>query len=148
MQHVYTFPLWVPGLACGLAVLFVVLAGVVQSKLRQFPVSLALLVPAACSGGLIGPTLGTDQVVLDDDKLQQTTGLWFAPTVKGFELRSASRILIATGVLEHDQRATGWVVEHKDGHTEVFDPGDLWELHTDDLVPRLRRRGIEVDIRD
>ena len=47
-----------------------------------------------------------------------------------------------------NRRATGWVVEHKDGHTEVFDPGDLWELHTDDLVPLLRSRGIEVEVRD
>ena len=148
MPHVYTFPWWVPGVAYGLAAVFVVLAGVVHSKFQLLPVSLTLLVPAACSGGLIGPTLGADRVVLDDERLEQRTGLWFAPTVKGFDLHSVSRILITAGVLEHNQRAMGWMVEHKDGHTEVFDPGDLWELYTEELVPHLRSRGIDVEVRD
>ena len=144
MNLVYTFPLWVPGVAFGLAGVFVVLAAVLQSKLRLWPVSLAMLVPAACCGGLVAPTLAADQVVLDDEKLEQTTGLWFSPTVKGFRHDSVSRIVVTTGVLEHNRRAEGWVVEHKDGHVEIIDPGDLWESNTPELVPHLRSLGLDV----
>ena len=144
MNLVYTFPLWVPGVAYGLAAMFVVAAGVMLAKIRSVPLSLVVLMPAACCGGLIAPTLAADQVVLDDEKLEQTTGLWFSPTVKGFRHESVARIVVSTGVMEQNRRAVGWVVEHKDGHTEIIDPGDLWESHTHEIVPQLRALGIEV----
>lgn len=141
---VYTFPLWIPGVAFGLTACLIVGAVVAQRKVHFLPLTLLLLGMASCTGGVMGPTLALDHVVLDDAKLEQTTGLWFAPTVKGFRTDSVARIVVTTGVNPKNLRAMMWVVEHKDGRTEAIDPGDVWEMHTDALVARLRERGIEV----
>ena len=148
MDLVLTFPAWVPGVAYGLAAGMVVVAAIVQAKVRLLPLSLAMLVPAGCCGGLIAPTLASDRVVLDDEQLEQVTGLWFAPTVKGFRFDSVARIVVTRGVIEHNRRAVGWVVEHHDGHTEVIDPGDLWESHTPEIVSHLTAHGVEVVVDD
>ena len=88
--------------------------------------------------------LGLDRVVLDDQKLEQTTGFWFAPLTKGFRLADVEYVEIGTARNGRGREYEVWIVKHKSGRTQTIDPGDLWEMNGPDIVARLRTKGIEV----
>ncbi len=140
----YTFPVYVPGAAVAVAVV-AAFAGVLLLWMRK-PLLLALAAfgVAAFSGGFIAPILALDRVVLDDEKLEQTTGFWFMPTVKGFRLADVELITITIKRDRKNREREVWVVTTQDGRTQEIDPGDLWELNGADIIKRLREKGIEV----
>jgi hypothetical protein len=37
-----------------------------------------------------------------------------------------------------------WIVKSKSGTTQEIDPGDLWDMHTPDILERLKAKGIDV----
>ena len=37
-----------------------------------------------------------------------------------------------------------WTIHYRDGRVERLDPGDLWELHTEDIVEDMRGFGVVV----
>jgi hypothetical protein len=96
------------------------------------------------AGGVFAPMLAMDRVVLDDEKLEQTTGFWFAPTVKGFRFADVATIAIGTTRDRKNREVEVWRVKGRDGQTREIDPGDLWEINGQDIIRRLREKGIEV----
>lgn len=140
----YTFPSWVPLLAVAAAVIAAV-TGVILHRLKK-PTKLVLIAfgIALLAGGIFAPMLAMDKVILDDEKLQQTTGFWFSPTVKGFRLAEAEQIEITTKRGRKNRVEEVWLVKKKDGSTEEIDPGDLWENNGPDIIKRLREKGIQV----
>jgi hypothetical protein len=115
-------------------------------KRRQWFPAVIALVAAVFAGGIIAPGLVMDRVVLDDTKLEQTTGFWFSQTVKGFRLAEVESIKItimkATGRKDRDYAV--WIARLKNGGTRQVDPGDLWENNSEDIIERLKAKGIEV----
>lgn len=73
--------------------------------------------------------LAQDRVVLDSEKLEQTTGFWLAPTVKGFRLTDVESITIGTAKDRRNREYEVWDVMLKNGQLQRIDPGDLWEIN-------------------
>ena len=140
---IYTFPKYVPVIAVAIAV---IAAAVGVLLWRRGPTRLALIAfaAAALAGFMFAPMLALDRVVLDDEKLEQTTGFWFAPTVKGFRLEDVETIAIGTARDRKNREYEVWNVKFKTGQVQEIDPGDLWEMNDRDIIERLKAKGIEV----
>lgn len=140
----YQFPFYIIGLSAlaslGLIVLTIVLIRN-GSSLKARVISGLLAVFAAV---IITPALALDKVVLDEEKLQQTTGFWFSPTRKGFVIADAASVQIGTARDRKNREYEVWIVRYKNGSTETIDLGDLWVLHRSDIIARLRDRGLTV----
>jgi len=93
---IYAFPSYVPGIAVAVAVLAATIGALLLWKRKPLVLSLIALGVSALAGGIVAPMLALDRVVLDDEKLEQTTGFWFAPTVKGFRLADVALVTIGT----------------------------------------------------
>ncbi len=141
---IYSFPSYVPGTAIAVAVLAASIGAVLLRKGKPLNHSLIAFGISALAGGFFAPTLAMDRVVLDDEKLEQTTGFWFAPTVKGFRLADVELITISTARGRKNREYEVWIVKRRNGETRTIDPGDLWEMNGPDIIKRLRGKGIEV----
>jgi hypothetical protein len=95
-------------------------------------------------GGLLAPALTFDRVVINDQKLEQTTGFWWSPTVKGFQFSDVSSVYITSAKDWRYRQYEVWVVFLRNGETRQIDPGYLWEVNGSDIVRRLQGYGIEV----
>ncbi|CAN97254.1 hypothetical protein predicted by Glimmer/Critica [Sorangium cellulosum So ce56] len=141
---IYSFPSYVPGIAIAVAVLAASIGVLLLWRRQPLVVALIAFGVSAVAGGLFAPMLAMDRVVLDDDKLEQTTGFWFAPTVKGFRLAEVESIAIGTARDRKNRKIEVWIVKGRDGQTREIDPGDLWEMNGQDILRRLREKGIDV----
>jgi len=141
---IYTFPSYVPGIAIGVAALAAAIGAFLLWRRKPLVLALVAFGVSALAGGVIAPMLALDRVVLDDQKLEQTTGFWFAPTVKGFRLADVASITISTTRDMKDREYEVWIAKLKNGHSQEVDPGDLWEMNGRDIIERLRTKGIEV----
>jgi len=141
---IYTHPVHVIGIAIGISVVAALIGGFLLWKRKVLILALAALGVSAMAGGIFVPLLIMDRVVLDDEKLEQATGFWFAPNVKGFGLADVVLVTISTGHDRYSGMHEVWVVTMKDGQTKEIDPGDLWEQNGPDIISRLRDKGIEV----
>ena len=142
---VYTFPTYVPGIAVAVAALAATIGAFLLWKRQPWMFSFIAFGVSVLAGGLVAPMLAMDRVVLDDEKLEQTTGIWFAPTVKGFRLGDVALVTIDTARDSQNREYEVWIVRMKNGQTRQIDPGDLWEMNGPDIIARLREKGIEVN---
>ncbi|WP_441291277.1 hypothetical protein ACSRUE_13130 [Sorangium sp. KYC3313] len=141
---IYSFPSYVPGIAIAVAVLAASIGVLLLWRRQPLVVALIAFGVSAVAGGLFAPMLAMDRVVLDDEKLEQTTGFWFAPTVKGFRHADVASVAIGTARDRKNRKIEVWIVKMRDGQTREIDPGDLWEMNGQDILRRLREKGIEV----
>ncbi|WP_437912984.1 hypothetical protein WME73_39365 [Sorangium sp. So ce302] len=141
---IYSFPSYVPGIAIAVAVLAASIGVLLLWRRQPLVVALIAFGVSAVAGGLFAPMLAMDRVVLDDEKLEQTTGFWFAPTVKGFRLAEVESIAIGTARDRKNREIEVWIVKGRDGQVQEIDPGDLWEMNGQDIIRRLREKGIDV----
>lgn len=140
----YSFPAYVSGIAFAIAALAALVGLILLTCRKPLAAALSLFGVAVLAGGIIGPMLALDRVVLDDHKLEQTTGFWFAPTVKGFQLDEVASLTITVVRGRKDLDYEVWTAQMKNGGSKQVDPGDLWEMNGADIIERLRKRGIEV----
>jgi len=140
----YTFSWHVPAIALAIAVIAVAIGFVLRRK--RMPTRLVVLAfaVAALLGVIVAPMLALDRVVLDDEKLEQTTGFWFAPSVKGFRIGDVEFITIGTATDNKGRSHEVWNVRLKGGQLLQIDPGDLWEMNDQDIIRRLREAGVDV----
>ena len=141
---IYKFPGFVSGIAICIAVLAAVIGALLLWRRQPPKVALILFGIAIFVGGILAPMLSMDRVILDDEKLEQTTGFWFAPTVKGFRLAEVAYVTIGTARDRKNREYEVWLATMKNGQTLEIDPGDLWERNGPDIIVRLRAKGIEV----
>jgi hypothetical protein len=141
---IYKFPGYVLALPIVAALVLAVLGIVVIRKHWPLRVSLILFGLAVFVGGLMAPAMWMDRVVLDEEKLEQTTGFWWSPTIKGFRLAEARFVQIVTRRDSKGRKYEVWQVQMKDGRVQEIDPGDLWERNGKDITDRLGAEGIEV----
>ena len=90
-------------------------------------------------GGLVSPAILQDEVEVTATGCWQTTGLWFAPTRKGFELEGVEEIQIYSTEL--------WIVRYGHGGELRLDPGDVWANNAEPIAERLRSHGLVVTIK-
>ena len=143
---IYTFPTYVPGIAVAVAALSATIGVFLLWKHQPWMFALIAFGVSAVAGGLVAPTLAMDRVVLDDEKLEQTTGIWFAPTVKGFRLADVASVTISSARDRQKREHEVWIVVLKNGQRRRIDPGDLWEMNGPDIIERLREKGIDVTL--
>ncbi|HBC85446.1 MAG TPA: hypothetical protein DCZ94_00680 [Lentisphaeria bacterium] len=93
---IYTFPIYVPGIPAFIAVIAAISGIYLIIRKKTFIITAIPVSIAVMTGVFAAPMLALDRVILDDEKLEQTTGFWFFPTVKGFRLADLSSILIGT----------------------------------------------------
>ena len=144
---IYTFPIYITGTAVAVTVLTAVLGVYLLRKRKLLIVALASLLVSAMAGGIFVPTLAMDRVILDDEKLEQPTGIWFAPSTKGtreFRLADTALVTVSMAYVEHAGLTEVGIVTNKNGEQQVIDPGDLWVMNGADIIARLREKGIEV----
>jgi hypothetical protein len=143
---IYRFPIYIPAIAVVVAVVAAAIGIFLLCKRRAGLALLGVfaLFVSALAGGFFAPTFAMDRVVLDDEKLEQTTGFWWAPTIKGFHLAGVDSVTIRTATNYQDRQYELWVVKLKDGTTREIDPGDLWDRHAQDILERLKAKGIAV----
>lgn len=93
---------------------------------------------------VFAPMLFLDRVIVDEVRIEQRTGLWFAPTVKGFDLAGLERIVITEGRDLKGRPVEIWVAEYPSRPAVRVDPGDLWEMNGTLLAEHLTKRGVRV----
>lgn len=140
----YQFPFYVIASAAAVSLGLIILTIVLVRKDASLKAKLVSGLLAVLAAVIITPALALDKVVLDEVKLQQTTGFWFSPTKKGFVLADVASVHIGTAVGRKNREYEVWNVNYKNGTTESIDPGDLWILHRADIIARLRERGLTV----
>lgn len=91
-----------------------------------------------------GPMLLMDRVIVDDRHIQQSTGLWFDQTVKGFGFDGIEQVIITTGRDLKGRPIEVWIAEYTDRPSVRVDPGDLWESNGETIAQHMNALGIEV----
>lgn len=141
---IYKFPSYVSGIAIAVAVVAAAVGAFLLWRRKPLEFPLVAFGVSLLAGGIVAPMLALDRVVLDDEKLEQTAGFWFAPTVKGFRLSDAESVTIVTLRGRRGRESELWIVKMKNGHSQQIDPGTLWERNGQDIIERLSAKGIEV----
>ena len=137
-----TFPVLISLIPAGIATILLALGWYVGRKAPDLGVIVMFI--AALFGVVFGPMLFLDRVVVDETRIEQTTGFWFDPTVKGFDFDDLSRIVITTGRDLKGREIEIWVAEYNRRESVQIDPGDLWATNGSRIVSFLRSNGISV----
>ncbi len=108
---------------------------------------LGLLVAAFAMlfGGLFGPMLLMDKVVVDEHQIRQHTGFWFDQTEKGFDFDGIERVTISAGRDLKGRVIEVWIADYAERPSIRIDPGDLWEMNGDTITRHLSTLGIAVE---
>jgi hypothetical protein len=141
---IYKFPAYIIALPIVAALLF---AGVAAFMLwKKVPIRFALILIALSlvAGGIFAPAIWMDQVILDERVLRHNTGFWWEQTVKEIPVANIRMVRIVTKRDIKNREYDSWHIHMKDGGVVEIDPGDLWDLHAEDITQRLRARGIDV----
>lgn len=109
-----------------------------------YQLSFVALVVGLFAGGIVGPGLARDQVTIDDLRIQQTTGFWFAPTIKGFDFENLQFIEIQRQKDRHGLADDRWIGRYEGGLVLEVDPGDLWAMNEESIAEELGKRGIQL----
>jgi hypothetical protein len=124
--------------------LALVAGGVLARSPRSRRVGVRLALLAGAAGVLVVPGILMDTVTVTPERVEQRTGFWFKPNVKGFRFGDVERIrLVRKRTGKHVQVI--WELARRDGRVVDLDPGDLWEHGTAEILPRVRAAGIPVE---
>jgi hypothetical protein len=106
-------------------------------SLAIIPLAFAL-VPAL----LFAPAMYLDRVEVSAYRIEQTTGLFFAPNRKGFEFQDVDYVHIKQAPDKRNRMRTLWEIHEKKGSTRDIDPGDLWEMNSEQIERLLKKHGV------
>lgn len=140
---IITFSSGVLAIPFGVAAVGTVVAIVFSFRREWVYASVSMLV-ALVAGLVFGPSMLNDQVVITNDRIEQSTGFAWSPTVKGFEFDEVSYVHITVKPTGPKQRLNEvWEVHYHNGSTHDIDLGDLWEGNSNKIVHLLTERGVE-----
>ena len=92
---------------------------------------------------LVIPTVLGSEVRVSDDRLVQSAGLWFNPTLHEIPLKKVRAIVQTRKRGEFGSEAR-WLIFWNDQGSETFDPGDLISDNQELITAHLRKRGVLV----
>jgi hypothetical protein len=123
-----------------------VILTVLAVRKRLHPlVQLIPITVVALFGVVMAPAMYADRVVVYRDRIEQTTGLAFAPTKKGFRYRDVACVRIKEQFDDPDRDLIVWEITDKSGNSYDLDPGDLWDFNKIEIVALLRAQGVFVE---
>jgi hypothetical protein len=96
------------------------------------------LVPAL----LFAPAMYLDRVEVSPDRIEQTTGFFFAPNRKGFEFQDVDYVRMKQAPDMRNRMRTLWEIHERKGTTRDIDPGDLWEMNSQQIEDLLTKHGV------
>jgi len=141
VQHSATTIRWVIGVPVGIVTICALIGAVWRSGTAWIIGAIV-----AVFATLIVPGICMDTLEITPQRITQTTGFWFAPTVKGFAYEQVSAVRQEWRRERSGRSGTRnnlyWIVEYRDGRTEEIDLGDLWENNRDVAIPRLQQYGV------
>ena len=140
----FTFPVVISLIPLGISIILIVLGLYLWSR-AQVLGGLTTVIGIVFAI-VFGPMLFNDRVVINEKRLEQTTGFWFSPTVKGFDLLDLRKVIITTGRDLKGREIEIWVAEYNDGESVRIDPGDLWESNGDQIVDFLKTLEVPVEL--
>ena len=140
----FMFPIGVSLIPVGISIILIALGLYLWGRGRVLGGSITLI--GIVFAIVFGPMLFNDRVVISENRLEQTTGFWFSPTVKGFDLLDLRKVTITTGRDLKRREIEIWVAEYGDGVSVRIDPGDLWESNGDEIVDFLENLGVPVEL--
>jgi len=105
--------------------------------LGLIPLALAL-VPAV----LFAPAMYLDRVEVSADRIEQTTGLSWAPNRKGFRFQDVDYVHIKQAPDMRNRMRPLWEIHERKGSARDIDPGDLWERNSQQIEELLKKRGV------
>ena len=138
-----TFPFLISMIPPGIA-LVMFLVGLAFWRYVAPGLGVVVSVVGVFFGLLFGPMLFMDRVLVDDTRIEQSTGFWFSQTKKGFHFDDLKRVRITTGRDLKGREIELWVAEYESKPPVEIDPGDLWESHGASIVDHLQALGIDV----
>ena len=139
---VFRIPTYVILIPVVIAVGLIVLSVVGFAK-RAHPVICLIPLGLALSPGLLfAPNMYQDRVEVHPDRIQQTTGFFFAPNRKGFEYKEVVYVHIKQQRDRKNRTANVWEIHEKGGATRDIDPGDLWDVNETQIVSLLKGYGV------
>ncbi len=141
----FAFPIAISMIPVAIAAVLLLLGFAFTMKASLRVGGYVLVGIGALFGLAFGPMLLMDKVTINGEFVEQRTGFWFAQTVKGFKLSDVSRIEIRKRLDRHGIENDLWKIYYKDSGVQEIDPGDLWEMNTDQIVSFLEREGVVVD---
>lgn len=138
----YSYPVYVPGIAIAITVVAALIGlGYWQ---RKSAANAALAWTVAGLGGVVfAPMLLMTRVVVDEEKVEQTTGFWFYGKVKGFRLAEVASITTEEVGNRRGTREV-WHLTKKNGQAEQIVVGDMWREHSGEILEFLRAKGIDA----
>ncbi len=139
---IFSFPWYLAIIPAAVSGLLLLIAFLLWGRVRALAVLVGIF--GALIGSVFGPMLFLDRVSVDEQRVVQRTGFWFAPTVKGFALENVDLVRITTGRDLKNRPIELWIAESTNGEIIEIDPGDLWEQNGAVIVRYLREQGIPV----
>jgi hypothetical protein len=85
-----------------------------------------------------------DSVEVGESGIEQTTGFWFSPNVKGIKFTDLIEVTLTTELNRNNRPAEIWYAKYSTGEVIRVDPGDLWDLNTREIVEYMIQSGIRV----
>ena len=113
---------------------------------RHRPLAVLLLMLSLVPAVLLVPGVVMDQVKVTGERIEQTTGPRWNPTVTGFVYADTARVWIVERAADPGREPeTVWVIHGAAGGVTEIEPGTLWSINIEDIVTRLRDYGVEID---
>lgn len=136
------WPTWILLIPTLIAVALIVVALIAFVKGPHPLVGWFVLCVAFVPGAIFAPSMYFDQVVISSNKIEQTTGFFLLPTVKGFRYEAVEFIRIKSVIGRRNRISAIWEIHNKSGAISEIDPGDLWENNTQEIVKLLDQNGV------
>jgi len=102
------------------------------------------LIIALIAGIGFAPSMYLNTVTVFPTHIEQDTGLLFLRIKKGFSYSEVSFVHIKEVLDGRNEPKTIWELHMRDGSVVDLHPGDLWQWNSDQIVPYLESRGVEV----
>lgn len=108
-------------------------------------ISIIPIIFMVAGGALFLPGMIMDKIVVTEHSIYHTKGFWFYPTVSGFEFEGIESIRRADQVSYVRKEQVGvWVISYKNGKSIEIEPGDLWDIHEDEIINILAKKGLPL----
>lgn len=141
---IYSFPFYDTLIGVLATIAFAALSVYLLKRTVDPKYKVAAIIAALILGGVVTPCLALDRLKVDEFGITHKTGFWFSPTIRGIKYEDVRSICITTARDRKNREYEVWIITRKNGLTYEFDPGDLWEIYTIQLIKHLKSENIEV----